>query len=48
MKPIACKYEYIVVDPTNFIPLLIRSLDIISDKLLVVFPISKIGFSLIN
>ena len=31
MMPIACKYEYIIVVPTNFIPLFIKSFDILSD-----------------
>lgn len=38
--PIACKYEYIIVEPTNFIPLLIKSFDILTDKSFDVLPTS--------
>lgn len=38
--PIACKYEYMIVEPTNFIPLFCRSFDIASESGDVVLSIS--------
>ena len=40
MIPIACKYEYMIVDPTNFIPLFFKSFEISSDNFDVVLSLS--------
>ena len=40
ITPIACRYEYIIVDPTNFIPLFCKSFEILSDNSDVVLLIS--------
>ena len=48
ITPIACKYEYIIVEPTNFIPLFIKSLEIASDNSDVTSSISYTVISFVN